>query len=68
MNPVLLAALIQQIAIPELMAWLKAKHAANEPIDDAAIFAKLNQDADAVIADGTAWLAAHPPPTPGGQP
>ncbi len=60
MNPALIAALIQEVAIPELMAWLKSKQAAGEPIDDAAILAKLNMDADAVIAKGNAWLAAHP--------
>ena len=60
MNPSLLLALITQVAIPELQRWLAAKHAAGEVIDDAAIVAKLGVDADAGIAIGEAWLAAHP--------
>lgn len=60
MTPALLAALIQQVAIPELLSWLKSRQAANAPIDDAAILEKLQMDADAGIAAGNAWLAAHP--------
>lgn len=60
MNPLLLAALIQQIAIPELVAWLKSRRDAGQTIDDAAIIDKLGKDADAIIAEGDAWLAAHP--------
>jgi hypothetical protein len=59
MSPELFAALIQQVAIPELLSWLKRKQAGGEVIDDAAILAKLNMDADAVIAKGRAWLDAQ---------
>lgn len=60
MNPVLLAALIQQVAIPELLNWLKIRHAAGVLITEAEVLAKLNLDADAGIVKGQAWLAAHP--------
>lgn len=59
MNPVLLIALINQIAIPELTRWLASRHAAGQPVDDAAILQKLSLDADAVIALGTSWIASH---------
>lgn len=64
MDPVLLAALIQQVAIPELLNWLRLRHAAGATITDAEILAKLNVDADTGIAKGKAWLAAHPPEVP----
>lgn len=60
MNPALLIALLQQVAVPEIQAWLKSRHDAGEPIDDAAIIDKLGMDADAGIALGEAWLTAHP--------
>jgi hypothetical protein len=59
LNPALIAALIQQVAIPELLSWLKSRQAAGQTIDDAAIIAKLGSDADAIIATGQAWLDAH---------
>ncbi len=60
MTPALLIALLQQIAIPELMAWLKSRHDAGQTIDDAAILEKLQMDADAGIAAGEQWLKDHP--------
>lgn len=60
MNPALIAALIHNVAIPEIITWLKSRSEAGEPIDDAAIIEKLQMDADAGIAIGEAWLAAHP--------
>lgn len=60
MDPALIAALIQNVAIPELLSWLKSRQESGQPIDDAAILAKLNADADAVIAKGRAYLDAHP--------
>ncbi len=60
MTPELIATLIQTVAIPELLRWLKSKQEAGETIDDAAILAKLGLDADAGIALGRAWLDAHP--------
>jgi hypothetical protein len=61
MNPVLLAALIQQVAVPELLNWLRNRHASGAVVTDADILAKLGLDADAGIMRGLAWLAAHPP-------
>ena len=60
MNPALLIALIQNIAVPEIVAWLHARHEAGQPLDDAAILAKLGVDADGGIALFKAWKAAHP--------
>lgn len=52
----LLAALIQQVAVPELVGWLKSRN--GKPIDDAAILEKLGVDEDTGIAIGEAFLAA----------
>ncbi len=60
MDPLLIAALIQQFAIPELLAWLKSRKDAGQTITDADIIAKLGADADQIIADADAWLASHP--------
>ena len=60
LSPALLIALIQNLAIPELVAWLHSRHNAGQPLDDAAILAKLGVDADGGIALFEAWLAAHP--------
>ena len=60
MNPVLLAALVNQIALPELTRWLASLHAENRVVTEEEALAKLNTDADAGIAAGLAFLAAHP--------
>lgn len=60
MNPVLLAALINEVAIPELTAWLRARHAAGQPITDADVIAKLLSDTSFGQQIGEQWLAAHP--------
>ena len=60
MNPALLIALIQNIAIPEITAWLRSRHANGQTVDDAAILEKLQLDADAGIAVGEDWLRNHP--------
>ncbi len=59
-NPILLAALINQIAIPELTRWLQSLHATGAPLDDAAIIQKLAADTNLGEQIGQAWLAAHP--------
>ncbi len=59
MNPLLLAALIEQVAIPELVNWLHSRSAAGQSIDDAAILEKLKMDVDQGNAIGQAWLDAH---------
>lgn len=62
MNPALIAALINSVAIPELTAWLRARHAAGQPLTDADIIQKLASDATFGELAGQAWLAAHPAP------
>jgi hypothetical protein len=64
MNPGLLAALINEIAIPELTNWLRSLHNTNTPLTDAVIIQKLVTDTNFAITVGNAWLAAHPPTTP----
>lgn len=58
MNPMLLAILIQQVAIPELTAWLASRNGAS--LTDADVIAKLAKDTQLGEQIGTAWLAAHP--------
>ena len=60
MNPALLAVLINEIAIPELTAWLRSRHAANQTLTDADVLQKLITDTDLGIKIGEQWLAAHP--------
>lgn len=60
MNPALLAALINQVAIPELTTWLRSLHANNTPLTDAMILQKLITDTDLGTQIGNAWLASHP--------
>ena len=63
MNAALLLALITQIGIPELQAWLRSRHEAGQTtLTDADVLAKLATDTDAIEALGKAWLAAHPAP------
>lgn len=60
MNPALLIALIEQIAVPELKAWLAARSAAGQTVTDADIIAKLAADTDLGVQIGKAWLDSHP--------
>lgn len=60
MNPALLAALINEVALPELTRWLRGRHEAGQPLDDAAVLQKLLTDTQLGISIGEQWLAAHP--------
>lgn len=60
MNPALLAVLINEIALPELTAWLRGRHASGQTLDDAAVLQKLISDTKVGEHIGKAWLAAHP--------
>lgn len=60
MNPALLAALINQIAIPELTRWLRERHATGATLTDADMIQKLVTDTNLGEQIGLAWLAAHP--------
>ncbi len=62
MNPALLAVLINEIALPELTAWLRARHAAGQAVTDADVLQKLITDTAVGEQIGAAWLAAHPAP------
>lgn len=57
----LISALIAQVAIPEILAVIRAHHNATGQLPtDAQVIAALAVDADGVIQTGQAWLAAHP--------
>ena len=60
MNPLLLAALINEIAIPELTRWLKSLHDSQTTLTDDLIIQKLAADTALGISIGETWLAAHP--------
>lgn len=60
MSPVLLAALISQIGIPELGRWLAELHAEGRVVTEEEALAKLDVDADSGNDLGLAFLAAHP--------
>jgi hypothetical protein len=63
MNPALIAALLQQVVIPEILAIIRAHHNATGNLPtDAQVIAALATDASGVISTGSAWLAAHPAP------
>lgn len=62
MNPLLVAALIQNVAVPELTAWLRSLYTAGTPLDDAAVVQKLITDTNIGEQIGLAWLAAHSAP------
>lgn len=62
MNPALLIALINEIAVPELTAWLRGRHTAGQSLTDADIIQKLLTDTRLGESIGEAWLAAHPAP------
>ena len=59
MPPLLLAALIQQIAMPELIRWLSAMHKEGRIVTEAEALAKLGMDVDTGNEVGRAALAAH---------
>ena len=58
MSPALIAALIHELALPEILDWLRSRN--GEQITDADIIEKLQLDTASGIAIGEAWLAAHP--------
>lgn len=63
MSPALLAALITQFGVPELIRWLADIRAENRVVTEADALAKLGMDVDAGNAAGEAFLNAHPPTT-----
>ncbi len=59
MSALLFAALVNEIAIPELTRWLISLHTAGTPVTDAVIIAKLASDTALGEQIGLAWLASH---------
>lgn len=59
MNPLILSALLNQIAIPELARWLADLHAEGRTVTEADALAKLDMDVDAGNAAGQAFLDTH---------
>lgn len=62
MSPLILSALINQIAVPELLSWFATLHAAGQVVTEADALAKLGLDVDGGDAAGLAFLASHPKP------
>lgn len=60
MNAALLLALINEVALPELSAWLRARHVAGQTVTDADVIQKLITDTNVGEQLGEAWLASHP--------
>jgi hypothetical protein len=60
MNPALIAALINQLLIPELLEIVRRRQAADQPITDADIIREFNDRVLAIVTEGENWLAAHP--------
>lgn len=58
-SPALLGALINQVAVPELVRWLAGLHAAGKVVTEAEALAKLNLDIDAADDLGASFLAGH---------
>jgi hypothetical protein len=59
MNPLLLAALINEVALPELTRWLTSLHSSNTPVTDAVVLQKLITDTNIGIQVGEAFLADY---------
>lgn len=60
MNPLILGALLNEIALPELNRWLQSLHAEGKLVTEAEALAKLNLDVDEGNALGIAFLKSHP--------
>lgn len=60
MDPVILAALLNNVAVPELGRWLAQLHAAGKVVTEAEALAKLGLDVDSGNAAGHAFLDTHP--------
>lgn len=61
MNAALLLALLTQVGLPELEAWLRSLRSNGQTtLTDADVLAKLATDTKFIEDIGNAWLAAHP--------
>ena len=59
MNPLILL-LIREVLMPEIVALIKAKQAANQPITEEALFEEFGVRLARLISVGENWLAQHP--------
>ena len=61
----IILAIIQAGVIPEIMAFIRQRFTQTGQMPtDAEVLARVAEMADAIIANGEAWLAAHPPTDP----
>lgn len=61
MDPKLIAILVNNFVVPEVVGLIKRHHeATGEILTEEQIKEKLNLDADALIASTDAYLASHP--------
>jgi hypothetical protein len=60
MNSELIAALINGVLAPELARWLANRHNPVPPTEEE-IRAHLLSTTALIVAEGSAWLDAHPP-------
>jgi hypothetical protein len=59
-NPLVVAALVNQVALPELTRWLAELHAEGRVVSEAEALSKLGLDVDGGNAAGLAFLQSHP--------
>jgi len=59
MQPLVLL-LIREILLPELVALIKARQAAGQPITEAELRAEFDARIGRIVAIGETWLATHP--------
>lgn len=66
MDPKLIAIIVNNVVVPELLAIFLRRLNAGEPLTIEDVTRDLHFDADKVIASGTTWLGNNPktPPTP----
>lgn len=64
MSPVILAALISQVGIPELQIWLAQLHAEGKVVSEDEALAKLHLDVDSGNALGLTFLEQTKPQQP----
>ena len=59
MNPLILL-LIKEILMPEIVAFIKARQAANQPITEEALYVEFGERIARIVNVGQNWLDAHP--------
>jgi hypothetical protein len=55
--PGVLVSILQNVALPELIAWIKSRQNPSDPITDDEIHTKFGVDVDSFNAAGLAFLA-----------